>query len=80
MEETGKEFATLLEEEKLLQIPVLVFANKQDLVNALPPDEIAAHLSLATLRDRPWQIQGCSAKSGDGIQMGLDWALEKVRK
>ena len=42
MEEPGVELGQLLEEEKLAAIPCLVFANKQDLMNALPPDEIAA--------------------------------------
>jgi ADP-ribosylation factor-like protein 3 len=47
----------LLEEEKLAAIPVLIFANKQDLMNALPPDEIAEGLSLSSIRDRSYWIQ-----------------------
>lgn len=40
MEETGVELASLLEEEKLAGVPVLIFANKQDLLNAMPPKEV----------------------------------------
>ena len=37
--------------------PLLVFANKQDLINALPSDDISDALKLPTLRDRAWKIQ-----------------------
>ncbi|TPX62020.1 hypothetical protein SpCBS45565_g07090 [Spizellomyces sp. 'palustris'] len=39
LEETGEELHNLLEENKLAGVPVLVFANKQDLINALPGHE-----------------------------------------
>lgn len=38
-------------------VPVLVLANKQDLLNALSADDIAEALNLFLIRDRPWQIQ-----------------------
>jgi ADP-ribosylation factor-like protein 3 len=41
MEETGVELSSLLEEEKLAGVPVLIFANKQDLLNAMPPKEVS---------------------------------------
>ena len=34
---------TLLQEEALKGVPVLVFANKQDLLNAKGPAEVRAH-------------------------------------
>jgi ADP-ribosylation factor-like protein 3 len=40
LEETGNELYSLLEEIKLQNVPLLVFANKQDLVTALPGDEV----------------------------------------
>ncbi|RKO87048.1 ADP-ribosylation factor family-domain-containing protein, partial [Blyttiomyces helicus] len=67
------ELNSLLEETKLAGVPLLVFSNKQDLVNALPGDEIATGLNLNAIRDRPWQIQPCSAKSGDGVSQGMEW-------
>uniref|UniRef100_A0A9L0IQ44 ADP-ribosylation factor-like protein 3 n=1 Tax=Equus asinus TaxID=9793 RepID=A0A9L0IQ44_EQUAS len=71
-EETGQELAELLEEEKLSCVPVLIFANKQDLLTAAPASEIAEGLNLHTIRDRVWQIQSCSALTGEGIQ---GWCL-----
>lgn len=40
VEETGVELGQLLEEEKLGHVPVLIFANKQDLMNAMSPEEV----------------------------------------
>ncbi|XP_067156287.1 ADP-ribosylation factor-like protein 3 isoform X1 [Apteryx mantelli] len=68
-EETGQELAELLDEEKLSGVPVLIFANKQDLLTAAPASEIAEGLNLHTIRDRVWQIQSCSALSGEGVQI-----------
>lgn len=34
------ELQQLLDEEKLANVPLLVMANKQDLLNALSPDEV----------------------------------------
>ncbi len=79
VEETGLELANLLEEDKLSGVPVLVLANKQDLVTALSPDEVADGLNLYAIRDRPWQIQACSAKSGEGLQDGMEWLVKQVR-
>ena len=63
VEETGVELGLLLEEEKLAGIPLMVFANKQDLLNALPAKEISEALNLHLVRDRPWQIQACSVRT-----------------
>jgi ADP-ribosylation factor-like protein 3 len=44
LEETGMELAMLLDENKLTGVPLLVFANKQDISNALSPSEVCSHL------------------------------------
>ena len=67
-----QELAELLEEEKLSGVPVLIFANKQDLLTAAPASEIAEGLNLHTIRDRVWQIQSCSALTGEGVQVSPD--------
>jgi ADP-ribosylation factor-like protein 3 len=60
---------SLLEDEKLRGIPVLVFANKQDIANSLKSSEIAECLKLVRLKERTWQIQGCSAIDGTGVKV-----------
>ncbi|OON19030.1 hypothetical protein X801_05109, partial [Opisthorchis viverrini] len=62
------ELSELLAEDKLVGVPFIVFANKQDLLNAETADKISDGLGLLTIRDRPWQIQGCSALTGTGIK------------
>ncbi|KAF1317392.1 Adp-ribosylation factor family, partial [Globisporangium splendens] len=78
LEETGMELVTLLEEEKLANVPILVSSNKQDLLNALPSSEISTALNLATIRDRTWHIQACSAKTGEGLQEGMEWIVNTM--
>eukprot|EP00759_Apiculatamorpha_spiralis_P028660 PhF_6_TR3116/c0_g1_i1/m.4538/K07944/ARL3; ADP-ribosylation factor-like protein 3 len=80
LEEAGTELHQLLEEEQLSGVPLLVFANKQDLVNATPPKDIAELMQLPALKDRAWQIQGCSAKTSGGLQDGLDWLVKHLTK
>ncbi|NWX95273.1 ARL3 protein, partial [Nothoprocta ornata] len=77
-EETGQELAELTEQESLLGVPLLVFANKQDLATAAPAAEVAEGLSLHTYRDREWQIQPCSALSGEGVQDGMNWISSQI--
>jgi ADP-ribosylation factor-like protein 3 len=43
-EETGEELSQLLEDEKLQSVPLLVFANKQDLFSAAPATDVREHL------------------------------------
>ncbi|KAL3041691.1 ADP-ribosylation factor-like protein 3 [Trematomus bernacchii] len=78
-EETGLELADLLEEETLAAVPLLVFANKQDLTTATPASELAECLSLHTIRDRMWQVQACSAVTAEGLQDGMNWVCRNIK-
>lgn len=80
LEEAGAEFEQLLEEDKLAGVPLLVFANKQDLVGALTDSAVAEALRLHNLRDRAWRVQPCSAKTGSGLGEGIQWMLEVLCK
>lgn len=73
MEECGVELQQLLDEEKLSGIPVLIFANKQDLISSLTSAEISSGLNLHSIRDRTWQIFPCSAKENTGLQAGMEY-------
>ncbi|CDW85452.1 arf-like ras superfamily gtpase [Stylonychia lemnae] len=54
-------------EDKLAGLPMLIFANKQDLISALPAEEIEEILNLDMINDRAWTICACSAKEGEGF-------------
>lgn len=71
--------APMTQEDKMVAVPLLVLANKQDLLQALPASEIAAALNLCLVRDRAWQIQGCSARSGDGLMEGMEWLIRQLK-
>ncbi|KAL9244938.1 hypothetical protein vseg_018652 [Gypsophila vaccaria] len=63
----------ILAQNELRKAAVLIFANKQDLPNAMCVSEVANKLGLHLLRQRPWYIQNASAISGRGLYEGLDW-------
>lgn len=67
----------MLGEEELSKVTLLVFANKQDLPNAVQPDVVVDKLGLKSLGARQWFVQPCCATSGEGLFEGLDW-LSKV--
>ena len=64
-----QELSELLDEEKLLGVPVLILANKQDLMTAAKASDIAEGLNLHSIRNRQWQIQPCSAVSKEGVKV-----------
>ena len=57
---------------------LLVFANKQDLPNAMNAAEITDKLGLNSLRQRHWYIQSTCATSGEGLYEGLDWLSNNI--
>lgn len=78
--ETGNEFDELLSDEKLHNVPILVFANKQDLENVMQVSDIAETIGLVKLKDRTWQIQECSALQGNGVKVTIVIVTGKLRK
>ena len=79
MDEAYGELLLLLEEVELRSIPLLIFANKQDIKGALTPTEIYKSLQLQLIRDRAWQLYPCSALNGTGLEDGIKW-IEKFGK
>ena len=75
-----EELHRMLAEDELRDSVVLVFANKQDLPNAMSVDEITEKLGLNQLRNRLWHIQSTCATTGDGLYEGLDWLDHAVRR
>lgn len=78
IEETGIELQQLLDEEKLADSPLLIMANKQDLVSAMSLEEIDEELKLSSIRGRTWKILPCSAKTGEGLKEAMEWLVEQV--
>merc|ERR1712193_466741 len=73
IEDAREEMSKMLADEEMKDAVLLVFANKQDLPNAMTTAEVSEKLSLQSVRDRPWFIQAACATTGDGLYEGLDW-------
>ena len=71
---------TVLHSPVLTGVPLLVFANKYDRRNKRTPAQIIQQMKLGEIRDRHWYIQACSAKTGYGIDAGLEWVLTELKK
>ncbi|KAK7061470.1 small monomeric GTPase [Favolaschia claudopus] len=75
------ELLTMLSEEELNGVPLLVFCNKQDVEGALKPEEISEQLGLAGgEKSRPWSVRGACATKGEGLEEGLDWLVNAIQK
>lgn len=70
-----EELETLLQEPKLDGVPLLVFANKNDLPSAMNYSKVSEQLGLEEIVDRSWNIISSSAVSGAGISDGVTWVL-----
>ena len=66
LNECVEELNALLVEEGLAKVPLLVYANKQDLQFALEAEEILTQLKLMEIQNRTWNIQACSALTKEG--------------
>jgi GTPase SAR1 family protein len=66
LNECIEELNSLLVEEGLVKVPLLVYANKQDLQFALEAEEILSQLKLSEIENRTWNIQACSALTKEG--------------
>ncbi|KAG8477590.1 hypothetical protein CXB51_030463 [Gossypium anomalum] len=73
-----EELHRMLNEDELRDAVLLVFANKQDLPNAMNAAEITDKLGLHSLRQRHWYIQSTCATSGEGLYEGLDWLSNNI--
>jgi len=76
--EARDELTKMLNEDEMRDAILLVFANKQDLPNAMNAAEITDKLQLNSLRNRQWYIQSTCATSGDGIYEGFDWLSKAI--
>lgn len=77
--EAREELQQMLSEDELRDALLLVFANKQDLPNAMNAAEITDKLGLHLIRQRQWYIQATCATTGDGLYEGLEWLSTNLR-
>ncbi|XP_070686371.1 ADP-ribosylation factor 4-like [Pempheris klunzingeri] len=78
--ESSEELSKMLMEDELKDAALLVFANKQDLPNALSVSELTDKLGLYSLHNKTWHIQSTCATDGTGLYEGLDWLSKELSK
>jgi small GTP-binding protein len=78
--EARAELNKMVGEEELRNATVLVFANKQDLPNAMPVADLTQELGLPNMTSREWFVQACCATNGTGLYEGLDWLTEHLHE
>jgi len=78
VKEARAELEKMLSEDELRDAALLVFANKQDLPNAMSVAELTDKLGLHALK-RKWFIQAACATTGDGLYEGLDWLSNSLK-
>ena len=76
LEESGKELYLILQQPELSNLPLLIFANKQDLNSSLGAEEILDQLNLNRIIDRNWTIVASSSITKQGLTIGLDWLIK----
>ena len=57
-------------------VPILIYANKQDLKGSLSPNEVTEKMGIKNMKNmkgREWIVQGSSGIDGKGVIEGLDW-------
>ncbi|CAB4059820.1 ARF4 [Lepeophtheirus salmonis] len=78
--EAREELQKMLQEDELRDAHLLVFANKQDLPEAMNAAELTDKMGLNDLRSRKWYIQATCATQGNGLYEGLDWLSNELSK
>ena len=75
-----EELFRMLQCEELRSASVLIFANKQDIKDAMTSAEISRQLCLTSIKDQAWHIQACCALTGEGLYQGLDWIASRIKR
>ena len=76
------ELNLILEHEHLKnrRVPILFFANKMDLKEALSSVMCSKGLELDKIRNKPWHICATNAINGDGLEEGIVWLSEQIKE
>lgn len=79
IDEAKQELHKIANDREMKDAVILIFANKQDLPDAMKPHEVQEKLGLSLLRDRNWFVQPSCATTGDGIEDGLMWLTSNYK-
>eukprot|EP00033_Pygsuia_biforma_P000827 GCRY01000962.1.p1 GENE.GCRY01000962.1~~GCRY01000962.1.p1 ORF type:complete len:179 (+),score=0.20 GCRY01000962.1:198-734(+) len=78
IDEARQELHRVLQDQEMANAIVLVFANKQDLPNAMNPSEITEGLRLHHLKHMQWFVQPSCATTGEGLPQGIEYLSTNI--
>lgn len=79
IDEARNELHKIVNDREMRDAVILIFANKQDLPDAMKPNELQERLGLMRFHDRKWYIQPSCATAGDGLFEGLAWISDNCK-
>ncbi|KAE8585830.1 hypothetical protein XENTR_v10021468 [Xenopus tropicalis] len=79
IDEARQELHRIINDREMRDAIILIFANKQDLADAMKPHEIQEKLGLTRIRDRNWYVQPSCANTGEGLYEGLMWLTSNYK-
>eukprot|EP01018_Ginkgo_biloba_P033997 Gb_34776 [translate_table: standard] len=75
------ELDRLISDPELVNVKLLVLANKHDLPTAMAESDATDRLGLNNLpHHRKWHLQKCSGKTGEGLHDGLNWLASAIKE
>lgn len=79
--EARDELHKMTQEDELRNLPILIFANKQDLPNAASIEVLTEKLELSKLdkNNVKWHIQPAAATQKQGLAEGFAWLADTLR-
>jgi len=77
-EQAKEALSLLIFNDEFKNIPLLVFANKQDLPMSYLPNNIIEILDMGKIKDNKWLVQGTSALNGKGLIEGFNWFCNEL--
>lgn len=80
VQEACNELRDLLEFEKANNIPILIYANKQDRPNALPVNVIQSLVAEAIPKQPLVKVFGSVGKVRKTLNPGMNWLVSKMKK
>lgn len=79
IDEARQQLHQLINDASARGKPVLIFANKQDLPQAMSVDQLRDQLKLNELSEEiPWKLQAASATQNEGLQQGFEWLMASL--
>jgi len=79
LEENKKVFLDfIIQNPELNEIPILVYANKQDLVDSIPGSNLLTAMGFQIGKEHRIKAFGTSIINEQGISEGMEWLVDKI--